>query len=142
MVEPATGRSGRLWERPLNRALGIVSEQSGGGYARFRIEPAPASADGAGSVHSFAITTAMDLCVIAAVVTAIERGREETNGTAEMNITYLRAPEGAVTVSGRVLDKGSHLVVVDLDAHDAAGRHIAKGRGSYAIRPLAKASTA
>lgn len=121
----------RQWaSQPLNRALGILGDDVGEGYVRFRIEPA---ADGA--VDGLAITTAADLCVVAAAGTVADPQREEMNGTAEMNLTYAAPPRGAVTVSGRVLHHASHLAIVELEALDQDGALVAKGRGSYALRP-------
>lgn len=121
----------RQWSsQALNRALGILGDDVGEGYVRFRIEPAP---DGA--VDGLAITTAADLCVVAAAGTVADPAREEMNGTAEMNLTFAEPPRGAVTVSGRVLHRSSHLAIVDLEALDQDGALVAKGRGSYSLRP-------
>ena len=121
--------------RPLSRALGLHAEDIGEGWARFRVDAVEASADGGGSVHSFATTVAADLCLVAAASTTIDRERE-MNGTAEMNLTYVRSPCGGALVTGQVLHRAPHLAIVDLEVRDQSGELVAKGRGSYSVRPL------
>ncbi|MEZ4502074.1 MAG: PaaI family thioesterase [Dehalococcoidia bacterium] len=122
--------------RPLYRALGIRPDDIGEGYAQFIVEPTDASADGRGSVLSFAATTAADQCILDATVTTLDREREETNGTAEMNLTYLETPSGVLTVRGEVAGRGRNLSIVDLTVRNGSGVVIAFGRGSYAVRQL------
>ena len=122
--------------RPLSGALGLHAEDIGEGWARFRVDAVEASADGDGSVHSFAITVAADLCLLAAASTTIDREREDLNGTAEMNLTYVRSPRSGALVTGRVLHRAPHLAIVDLEVRERSGELVAKGRGSYSVRPL------
>jgi len=122
--------------RPLYRALGIRPDDIGNGYAQFVVEPTDASADGRGSVLSFAATTAADQCVLDATITTLDRDREETNGTAELNLTYLEAPSGVLTVRGEVVGRARNLSVVDLTIRSGSGGVIAFGRGSYAVRQV------
>jgi acyl-coenzyme A thioesterase PaaI-like protein len=119
--------------RPLFVALGITGDDVAEGFARYRVDPMEG---GDGVVDTLAITTAADQCLVTAASTLIEQGREEMNGTAEMNITYVAEPQGAVMVEGTVLHRGSHLTVITVEAKDEAGAVVAAGRGSYAIRPL------
>lgn len=121
---------------PLFQALGVRAEDISEGYARYRVEPVPASVDGDGVLDSLAITTAADQAVVACVSTVIDPRREAMNGTAEMNLTYVARPTGAVQVDARIVHKGPHLAVVDLEVRDESGALVARGRGSYATRPL------
>jgi acyl-coenzyme A thioesterase PaaI-like protein len=123
-------------QRPLYRALGIRPDDIGDGYAQFVVQPTGASADGRGSVLSFAATTAADQCILDATVTTLDLEHEETNGTAEMNLTYLEGPSGVLTVRGEVVARARNLSVVDLTVRNGTGAVIAFGRGSYAVRPL------
>ena len=124
--------------RPLFVALGITGDDVSEGAARYRVDPI--EGDG-GVVDTLAITTAADQCLVTAASTLIEQGREEMNGTAEKNLTYVAEPQGAVIVEGTVVHKGSHLTVITVEAMDQAGAIVATGRGSYAIRPLHPAGT-
>ena len=124
--------------RPLFVALGITGDDVSEGAARYRIDPVEG---GGGVVDTLAITTAADQCLVTAASTLIEQGREEMNGTAEMNLTYVAQPQGAVIVEGTVVHKGSHLAVITVEAKDETGAIIATGRGSYAIRPLRPATS-
>ena len=56
------------------------------------------------------------------------------NGTAELNLTYVDAPQGPVSVRGTVIHRAGQLALVDVELRNAAGGLVAKGRGSYAIR--------
>jgi len=123
-------------QRALYRALGIRPDDIGEGYAQFVVEPAEASADGRGSALSFAATTAADQCILDATVTTLDFDREETNGTAEMNLTYLDTPSGVLTVRGEVVGRAPQLSIVDLTVRNGAGAIIAFGRGSYAVRQM------
>lgn len=122
--------------RPLFVALGITGGDVREGFASYRVDPVDLLDGGEGAVDSLAITTAADQCLVTAASTLVVQGREEMNGTAEMNLTYLAEPRGAVIVEGTVVHKGSHLCVITVEAKDEAGTVIATGRGSYAIRPL------
>lgn len=119
--------------RPLFIALGITGDDVREGFARYRVAPLEG---GDGAVDTLAVTTAADQCLVTAASTLVVQGREEMNGTAEMNLTYVAQPRGAVTVEGTVVDKGSHLCVITVQVRDEAGALIATGRGTYAIRPL------
>ncbi len=118
--------------QPLLMALGIRGDDVREGFARYRVDPV---SGGDGAVDGFAITAAADQCLVTAASTLVVPGREQMNGTAEMNITYLGEPRGAVIVDGTVVHKGSHLCVIAVEARDETGAVIATGRGSYSIRP-------
>lgn len=135
-MTPAPDRDQWLREseqRPLYVALGIRRDDIGDGFAQYVIDPTTASTDGHGSVLSFAATTAADLCVLDATVTTLDHDREVTNGTAEMNLTYIEAPVGTVTVRGEVATRAPNLSIVDLTVRNGNGTVIAHGRGSYAL---------
>lgn len=121
--------------RRLGSALGIRPDDIGEGFAQYVVEPVAANVDANGVVRSFALTVAADLAVVDAVSTTLNHDREEMNGTAELNITHVDAPSGPVTVRGSVLHAASHLRMVDIELRAEDGRLLAKGRGSYAVRP-------
>lgn len=121
--------------RPLYVALGISGEEVGEGFARYRVEALRGGAAPDGTVSNLAVTTAADQALVTAVSTMIEDGREAMNGTAEMTLTYVAKPQGAVTVESRVLHKGRRLAVMTVEALDESGALVATGRGTYSIRP-------
>ncbi len=114
--------------RPLHRALGIRARDIDAGTMELVVEPSEVNA------LSFALTVAADLVVVGAASTSLDPAREEMNGTAELNLTYVDAPRGPVSVLGTVIHRAAQLALVEIELRDAAGRLVAKGRGSYAIR--------
>lgn len=135
-------------DTPLHRLLGIRADQRGAGFVQYRIVPAPGStagADGslradagADGVSTFAITTAVDIAVVDAVSTAIDRRATTMNGTAELNLTYIDAPRGAATVRATVLHCGDRVATVEARVTDSRGITVAFGRGTYSLRPGAE----
>lgn len=121
-------------ERPLSHALGITGDDFGAGHVQQRVAPARASDDGRGSVLTFAITVAADLCVLGAVITTLDEATEETNGTAALAMTYLEASRGGVLVRGEVVHHGRNLRLVEITVTDEDERLVARGRGTYAVR--------
>ena len=138
-------------DAPLHRLLGIRADQRGDGFVQYRVVPAPGSAgradgavraatdDGPG-VSTFAITTAVDIAVVDAVGTVINRRTVSMNGTAELNLTYVDAPHGEATVRATVLHCGERVAAVEARVTDARGTTIAFGRGTYSLRPGAEPS--
>ena len=131
---------------PLHRLLGIRADQRGAGFVQYRIVAAPGSAghaDGAlraalgdeAPVSTFAITTAVDIAVVEAVGTMIDRRAVSMNGTAELNLTYVDAPRGEAIVRATVLHCADRVAAVEARVTDARGATIAFGRGTYSLRP-------
>lgn len=135
-------------DAPLHRLLGIRADQRGDGFVQYRVVPAPGSAAGADGlpraaagdrgVSTFAITTAVDIAVVDAVGTVIDRRAVTMNGTAELNLTYVDAPHGEATVRATVLHCGARVAAVEARVTDARGITIAFGRGTYSLRPGAE----
>ena len=121
-------------ERALLRVLGIVGCAVGEGFAEYRITPTAASSDGRRSVASFATTIAADMGVLAAATTTLDTDLEENNGTAELSMTFVGRPVGAVTVRCEVASAGPQMRVVLATARDERGSVVAHGRGTYAVR--------
>ncbi|HLZ68325.1 MAG TPA: PaaI family thioesterase [Dehalococcoidia bacterium] len=120
---------------PLHKFLDLALEAQRDGYCRIVLRMGPQTRGGVGgSVHGGIIATLVDIVTIGAVASAIEP-HDVMNGTAELNISYLRPALGAqVVAEGRVLKKGRSLAVVDAECSDGAGRLFAKGRAQYALR--------
>ena len=88
--------------RPLFIALGITGDDVREGFARYRVAPLDG---GDGAVDTLAVTTAADQCLVTAASTLVVQGREEMNGTAEMNLTYVAEPRGAVAMAKAYITK-------------------------------------
>lgn len=125
--------------RELLRALGIHGHAIGEGWAEYRVEATPASSDGRGSVASFAATVAADMGVLAAATTTVDTDIEENSGTAELNMTYVEQPSGALLVRCEVASVAPRLRVVLATVTDEQGTVTAHGRGTYAVRPTTSA---
>jgi acyl-coenzyme A thioesterase PaaI-like protein len=124
--------------RALLRVLGIRGHAIGEGWAEYRIEATPASSDGRGSVASFATTIAADMGVLNAATTTIDTDVEENNGTAELNMTFVEPPQGALLVRCEVGSVAPLMRVVLATVTDERGTLTAHGRGTYAVRRKAR----
>jgi uncharacterized protein (TIGR00369 family) len=132
-------QAARWRENPLHAYLGLDLEEQNDGYCRVVLHTGPQTRGGVGgSVHGGIMATLVDIATMTAVASVVDHRAEEMNGTAELNISYLRPALGAIVVAeGRVLKKGKTLVVVDVDCSDGKGRLFAKGRAQYALRQQA-----
>jgi acyl-coenzyme A thioesterase PaaI-like protein len=114
-------------DRPLNRLMGIVAGHAADGRAHCDVEPA----EGESGPTSFALTTAVDIALVRAAATTVAPP-EEMNGTAELNVTYLRAAAGTAHVACQVVGRSSTARLVEFTVADAAGE-FARGRSTYAV---------
>ncbi|GEM_PF-515759 len=128
---------------PLHAFLDLTLEAQRDGYCRIVLRMGPRTRGGVGgSVHGGILATLVDIVTIGAVASAIGPN-DVMNGTAELNISYLRPALGALVVAeGRVLKQGRSLAVVDADCSDGAGRLFARGRAQYALRQREAANRA
>lgn len=121
-------------QRPLLRVLGIVGHDVGEGWCDYRVTPTAASGDGRGSVASFATTIAADMGVLVAATSTLDTDFEENNGTAELNMTFVAPPEGALLVHCEVASAAPQMRVILATVRDERGVITAHGRGTYAVR--------
>lgn len=134
--------------RPLNRVLGIHAEERGEGFTQYRVVPVEATNDGldgaepGAGVSSFAITTAVDSALVEAASSTIDPTKEAMNGTAELNLTFVAHPRGAVTLRADVVHRGPTLRVATVDVVDEHGQRVAFCRSTYAVRPVRPSSDA
>lgn len=128
-------RRQRWREQPFHTFMDLDIEEQHGGYARIVMKTSERTKGGVGeSVHGGILATLVDIACINAVASALGPG-DVMNGTAELNISYLRPALGPVVVAeGRVLKKGRTLAAIDVDVSDGKGRLFAKGRVQYALR--------
>jgi uncharacterized protein (TIGR00369 family) len=126
----------RRWdERGLHDYLGIRVVEQRDGYSRLTMRTSERTRGGVGgSVHGGILATLVDVATLVSVASAVGPD-QQMNGTAELNISYLRPALGEVVVTeGRVLKLGRTLAVVDVDISDGKGRLFAKGRVQYSLR--------
>lgn len=114
-------------ERPLNLLLGIVDGHAEDGRASCNVKPAA----GDDAPSTFVITSAVDIALVRAAATTV-RPPEEMNGTAELNVSYLRAPTGTAHVACEVLGRSPTSRLVEFTVSDADGE-FARGRSTYAV---------
>jgi uncharacterized protein (TIGR00369 family) len=122
-------------DEPVHDFLDLALEAQRDGYCRVILHTGPRTRGGVGgSVHGGILATLVDIVTIGAVASAIGPS-DMMNGTAELNISYLRPALGPIVVAeGHVLKKGRSLAVVDAECSDGQGRLFAKGRVQYALR--------
>ena len=114
-------------DRTLNQLLGIVAGHASGGRAHCEVR----ATDGAQTPTTFAVTSAVDIALVRAAATTVAPP-EEMNGTAELNVSYLRQATGTATVECTVVGRTSTVRLVDFTVSDAAGE-FARGRSTYAV---------
>jgi uncharacterized protein (TIGR00369 family) len=121
---------------PLHRALGLRLEEARPGFARIVLETSPLTLAGVGgSVHGGLLSAMVDIAMLEALFPMLGPG-EQANGTADLNITYLRPAFGRrVYAEATVLRKGRQLAVSEVEILDEERRLCAKGRTIYALRP-------
>lgn len=134
--------------RPLNRVLGIHAGERGEGFTQYRVLPVEATNDGLDGaapgrgVSTFAITTAVDTALVEATSSTVDPAKEAMNGTAELNLTFVAHPRGAVTLRAEVVHRGPTLRVATVDVTDESGQRVAFCRSTYAVRPVRSSSDA
>jgi len=126
----------RRWaDQPFNKYLGLRLDEQGGGSCRISMRPTEQTPRGAGNgLHGGILASLVDIAALAAIASAIGPN-DIMNGTAELNISYLRPAAGDLVITeATVLKKGRSLVAVDVDISDGRGRLFSKGRVQYALR--------
>jgi acyl-coenzyme A thioesterase PaaI-like protein len=112
----------------LNRLLGIVAGTAGDGRAHCEV----VATHGDDAPTTFAITSAVDIALVRAAATTVAPP-EEMNGTAELNVSYLRPPAGTARVACEVVGRSPTMRLVEFTVADEGGE-FARGRSTYAVR--------
>ncbi len=115
-------------DRTLNSLLGIVDGRAAAGRATCDVE----AAEGDPAPATFAITSAVDIALVRAAATTVAPP-EEMNGTAELNVSYLRPPAGRAHIACEVVGRSPSSRLVEFTVADAEGE-FARGRSTYAVR--------
>ena len=120
---------GRETTPRLNELIGLGPIDARNGRATCEVRPAA----GAAGATTFALTTAVDMALVRAAGSTVAPP-EEMNGTAELNVTYLRPSSGPARIEAEVVGRSPTLRLVEFSVLDRDGI-VARGRSSYAIRP-------
>lgn len=120
---------------PLHRALGITLEEVRPGFARIRMATSDVTLGGiAGSVHGGLVAAMVDIAMLQALSAARAPG-DQFNGTAELNLSYLRPALGKhIYAEATVIKKGRSLAVAEVSILDDQGKLCARGRTTYALK--------
>ncbi len=116
--------------RRLDTAMGIVPGGAKDGRATSEVR----GIAGEAAPSTFALTTAVDIALVRAAATTVEPP-QQMNGTAELNVTYLRAATGPAQVACTVVGQTSTMRLVEFTVADAGGE-LARGRSTYAVRTV------
>jgi uncharacterized protein (TIGR00369 family) len=135
MPEPFAALQERFASNVLHQHLGLTLEEARDGYARIALATNAVTLSGVGgSVHGGVLAAMVDIAMLQALIASLGPN-DIPNGTADLNITYLRPSLGSrVVAEATILRKGRSLAVSEVSISDAEGRLCAKGRTIYALR--------
>jgi uncharacterized protein (TIGR00369 family) len=119
----------------LHQQLGLTLEEARSGYARIALATNHVTLSGVGgSVHGGVLAAMVDIAMLQALIASLGPN-DIPNGTADLNITYLRPSLGSrIVAEAVILRKGRSLAVAEVSISDGEGRLCAKGRTIYALR--------
>lgn len=122
---------------PLHQALGLTLVEARPGFARIVLQTSRTTLGGiGGSVHGGITAAMIDMATLEALV-PMRQDSDQFNGTADLNITYMRPALGAkIFAEATVIRKGRTMAVTEVSIIDEQGRLCAKGRTIYAIKPI------
>jgi uncharacterized protein (TIGR00369 family) len=122
----------------LHQQLGLTLEEAREGYARIALATNAVTLSGVGgSVHGGVLAAMVDIAMLQALIASLGPA-DIPNGTADLNITYLRPSLGnRIVAEATILRKGRSLAVSEVSITDGEGRLCAKGRTIYALRQRA-----
>lgn len=135
MPESFSALQERFAANEFHRQLGLTLEEARDGYARIALQTNKVTLSGVGgSVHGGVLAAMVDIAMLQALIASLGP-TDIPNGTADLNITYLRPSLGdRITAEATILRKGRSLAVSEVSIFDGEGRLCAKGRTIYALR--------
>jgi acyl-CoA thioesterase len=102
------------------------------GWAKIRLPFAEKLTNAIGLAHGGAIFSPADSAVGMALVGLIDR--EDRISTLEMKINYLKPFQGGeIVAEAKIIHKGTHTAIGDVEVKDERENLIAKGLATYAI---------
>ncbi len=88
-------------------------------------------------MHGGAISTLIDSAA-ATCSSTLQRAGDEWSGlvTTDLNVSYLNAAQSDLVAEARAVRSGRTIAFIQVEVHDAAGKHVATGRvTSLILRP-------
>jgi uncharacterized protein (TIGR00369 family) len=126
--------AGDMPQPPLYQALGFRIAGADPGTTRFSGEIGEYLYNSFGIVHGGYAATLIDSAAGSAVQTRLPQGT--ATATIRLRVEFLRpitAATGAVSCVSRVVAIGEHVAFSEAAVTDAAGRELARGRGSFVV---------
>ena len=99
------------------------------GAARMKLPFRPQLTQGQDYIHGGAITSLCDSCVALALATMIERG--EYMLTIELKTNYTAPADGDIFARARIIHRGNHTAVGEVDVTKSDGTLVAKSIVTY-----------
>ena len=112
MPDTFAAQQERFANNELHRNLGLTLEEAHKGYARVALATNAVTLSGVGgSVHGGVLAAMVDIAMLQALIASLDPN-DVPNGTADLNITYLRPSLGnRITAEATILRKGRSLAV-------------------------------
>ncbi|MBW1787668.1 MAG: PaaI family thioesterase [Deltaproteobacteria bacterium] len=122
----------RLNDNTVYRTVGIEVTMAEGGEAMSRLRPNPELCwPFQGQPHGGVLATLMDTTMAWTVLTVVDPGYN--CATINLDIQYTRPARGDLTCRSRVKHSGGRIVYTTADIHDADGRLVATGQGTFRV---------
>lgn len=114
---------------PFPAYLGVSIENLEFGTARLKLPFRPELTQGQDYLHGGAITSLCDSCVALALATMIDKG--EYMLTIELKTNYTAPADGDIVARARIIHKGNHTAVGEVDVTKPDGTLVAKSIVTY-----------
>jgi uncharacterized protein (TIGR00369 family) len=122
----------RLNDNSVYRTIGIEVTKAGGGETISQLRPTPEFCwPFQGQPHGGVLATVMDTTMAWTVLTIVEPGYN--CATITLDIQYTRPASGELTCRGHVKHSAGRIVYTTADIHDAEGRLVATGQGTFRV---------
>ena len=119
---------------PFGDHVGMSLDKVAVDHAVVRMHGEPHIMNTLGIVHGGATATLLDTAATAAAWATPDAKATTRGTTVALAINYIGAGrQGDLIAEGRVVSRGGTLTIVDVVAHDAAGRLVAKAQATYKL---------
>ena len=124
---------------PFGSHIGIHLVEHGGGRSVVEVDLLPELMNSFGSAHGGVIMTLLDVAMAVAARSMDPDGVGAI--TVEMKTTFIGTCEGKLVAEGRCIHSGKSLSFCEAEAHDAAGKLVARSSGTFIVRREASKRT-
>jgi uncharacterized protein (TIGR00369 family) len=122
-----TMAEGNVW-----KFLGVNVVKANDGECELEIEMREEFKQSYQSMHGGIIATVLDMAMAAAISTTLEESKY--SNTVDLNTSYLRPMVGKrLNVKATIVKNGKRLAVLNGDAFNEDGKHIATARGTFIV---------